>query len=247
MAVSTFGLAVNDFKTTLPVPHAAGAATLVLQPGDGARLGTLPASRIYRVTAVLNPETIAEAILAVVEATGISADTLTGVTGAEGSGNIALAAGVTIEVRVTAKGLSEVQAAINALESAPAPPPSYAAPNVDSAALAALAPVAVAPGGVGVVRAAAGAIGTAAAGLCLASTAPGASATVVTSGPVTLADWTAVAGTVTLAARGYYFLGPAAGTLTTTPPTAPGQVVQGVGTAVSGTTLDLTIQPPILL
>jgi hypothetical protein len=87
----------------LSVPHAAGSPSLVLPTGAGARLGTLPANRIYRVTALRNPNTPAEVVLGIYNATGMSGDTLTGLTGAEGFGNVALAAGVTIEVRPTAQ------------------------------------------------------------------------------------------------------------------------------------------------
>jgi hypothetical protein len=115
---STFAKPVNDFSATLASAHAVNATTLVLATGAGALLGSLPANRIYRVTAVLNPQVPSESILGVFEATGLTGDTLTGVTGAEGFANVALAAGTTIEVRVTAKDLSEVQDAVNALESA---------------------------------------------------------------------------------------------------------------------------------
>lgn len=116
---STFALAVNDFRTTLASAHAAGSGVLVLQAQAGARLGTLPASRIYRVTAVQDPDTASEVILGIFEATGLAGDTLTGVTAAEGTTDPALAAGVTIDVRMTAKDLGEIQAAVNALEAQP--------------------------------------------------------------------------------------------------------------------------------
>jgi hypothetical protein len=112
---STFARAVNDYRTTTP-GHAAGAATLALATGTGAGLGTLPAGRIFRVTALSGPGTTSEAILGVFEATGISGDTLTGVAGAEGFGNVALPAGATVEVRMTAQDYEDHSAAINAAE-----------------------------------------------------------------------------------------------------------------------------------
>lgn len=112
---STFPKAINDFSTTT-TGHAAGATTLVLASGAGAALGSLPANRIFRVTALTNPETASETILGVFEATGISTDTLTGVTGAEGFGNVALTAGVTIEIRMTAKDYEDHSTAINTAE-----------------------------------------------------------------------------------------------------------------------------------
>jgi len=114
---SVFAKAVNDFETTT-AGHAAGASTLALQPGDGARLGSLPAGRVYRVTAVLNPGTKGDVILGIFEATGITGDTLTGVSAVEGFANVALSDGVTIELRVTARFLSELQDAVNASEAA---------------------------------------------------------------------------------------------------------------------------------
>jgi hypothetical protein len=120
-AVSTFAKVVNynDLlpPITLSVAHAAGASTLVLKPaGVGARLGPLPANRVFRVTALRNPNTPAEQVLGIYEATGISGDTLTGVSGTERFGNVAQAAGVAIEVRPTAKDFEEHSAAINAAE-----------------------------------------------------------------------------------------------------------------------------------
>jgi hypothetical protein len=102
----------------LAVPHAAGAATLVLPAGAGARLGTLPADRFFRVTALRNPNTPAEVVLGIFKATGISGDALTSVTGDEGFGNVSLPAGTTIEVRLTGQGYEEHSTAINAAEAA---------------------------------------------------------------------------------------------------------------------------------
>jgi hypothetical protein len=131
-AVSTFPKPAN-YNDLLPpivlsVPHAAGAATLVLPTGAGARLGTLPANRIFRVTALRNPNTTAEVVLGIFDATGIDipGDTLTGVSGDEGFGNVALPAGTTIEVRWTAKDLGEIQDAVNALEATAWTPPTLA-------------------------------------------------------------------------------------------------------------------------
>jgi hypothetical protein len=100
----------------LTAPHAAGAATLVLSTGAGARLGTLPANRIFRVTALRFPGTTAEQVLGIFKAPGIDGDTLTDVSGDEGFGNVALATGTTIEVRATARDLGEIQDAVNAAE-----------------------------------------------------------------------------------------------------------------------------------
>jgi hypothetical protein len=102
----------------LAVPHAAGAVTLVLPAGAGTRLGTLAADRFLRVTALRNPGSEREVVLAIYKATGIDvgANTLTGLSGDEGFGNVALPAGTTIEVRPTAADYEEHSLAINALE-----------------------------------------------------------------------------------------------------------------------------------
>jgi hypothetical protein len=120
--MSTFAKATNynDLlpPITLASAHAAGASTLILSAGAGAsnRLGTLGANRIFRVTALQSPGTAAEQVLGIYEATGISGDTLTGVSGAEGFGNVALPAGTAIEERPTEKGYEEHSTAINAAE-----------------------------------------------------------------------------------------------------------------------------------
>jgi hypothetical protein len=62
------------------------------------------------------PGTTAEQVKGIFKATGIDGDTLTDVSGDEGSDNVALPAGTTIEVRTTAKDLGEIQDAVNALE-----------------------------------------------------------------------------------------------------------------------------------
>jgi hypothetical protein len=124
VSISSFPKARN-YNDLLPpivltVPHAAGSPSLVLPTGAGARLGTLPANRIYRVTALRLSGTAAEQVLGIFDATGIDVpgDTLTGVSGDEGFGNVALPAGTTIEIRLTAKDLSEIQDAVNAAEAA---------------------------------------------------------------------------------------------------------------------------------
>jgi hypothetical protein len=122
--VSTFAKAVNYHDLLPPIvlaaPHAAGAATLALPAGAGTRLGTLPADRIFRVTALKFPGTTAEEVLGIYDATGIDVpgDTLTGVSGAEGFANVALPAGTTVDVRWTAQDVEDHSAAINALEAA---------------------------------------------------------------------------------------------------------------------------------
>lgn len=68
------------------------------------------------------------------------------------------------------------------------------------------------------------------------------------SGLITLADWTSIAGTTSLAEESEYFLSPStAGIITTTKPTTVGQVVASLGRPVNSTTLNILLAQPILL
>ena len=72
--------------------------------------------------------------------------------------------------------------------------------------------------------------------------------TILTDGILTSTDWTAVVGAATLTVGSVYFLSDTvAGTLTTTAPTTTGSFVTRVGTAISTTTLEVTISRPISL
>ena len=71
---------------------------------------------------------------------------------------------------------------------------------------------------------------------------------ILTDGILTSTDWTAVVGAATLTAGSVYFLSDVdAGMLTTTAPTTTGSFVTRVGTAISTTTLEVTISRPISL
>lgn len=71
---------------------------------------------------------------------------------------------------------------------------------------------------------------------------------VQSDGLLTLPDWSAATGGAALVNLGIYFLDPASpGQLTTTPPAAPGQIVQVIGRAVDPQILLLSIGLPILL
>jgi hypothetical protein len=87
-------------------------------------------------------------------------------------------------------------------------------------------------------------------GLVEARSEPTMPATVLTSGPLTLttSQWDAItggSGGLVPAAR--YYLGSSLGSLTTTPPTASGQYLVVVGSAISATIFLLKPEPPILL
>jgi hypothetical protein len=119
--------------------------------------------------------------------------------------------------------------------------------NQEAVGLPAGTPVCVHPTGSGFLRASAADNLRNAVGLLASDAAAGAATEATLGGVVTLDDWTAVAGTTTLAPRAVYFVGVTPGTLTNTPPSAAGNVVQAAGVAVGPYSLDLTIAPPILL
>lgn len=73
-------------------------------------------------------------------------------------------------------------------------------------------------------------------------------ATCLNSTYLTLVDWTQVIGTANLTAGNIYYLdATSAGKLTSTAPTATGKYVAPVGQAVTANTLNINIQPSILL
>lgn len=110
--MTMFGKPVNDFATTLAAPHAIGDGALSLASAAG--LGALAADEMFRVTVGRNFNTPSEVVEAILAATGIVGTTLTGVVGAEGYADVALASGRDVEVRVTAGTVSELQDAARA-------------------------------------------------------------------------------------------------------------------------------------
>jgi len=125
---------------------------------------------------------------------------------------------------------------------------TFESENKSGGTLAAGVAVATHSSGTGTVKAIATAFSTLAIGLVAASTANGVSGDVQTTGPFTLADWTAITGTAELVARGRYYLSAStAGLLTTTAPSTVGQILQLVGVAISPTTLDIDPGEGILL
>lgn len=73
-------------------------------------------------------------------------------------------------------------------------------------------------------------------GLAATSVSSGGSVDVILYGEVTLQDWTAVTGTVTLTVGSRYFLGVTPGSMTTVGLVGPG-ILAALGKAVSSTTL----------
>jgi hypothetical protein len=108
-----YGLAVDNWASTVGTAHTAGDGQLVLSALNG--LPALPAGRIYRVTAVTAPDTPTEAILGVFEATGRAGNALTGFHAASGYSDQNLSAGVAVQIRVCAATISELQAQLDSL------------------------------------------------------------------------------------------------------------------------------------
>lgn len=125
---------------------------------------------------------------------------------------------------------------------------SFEAENKDVAVASQGMAVAMHSSGVGVVKASAADNSKHAVGLAAVAIAVGVAGAVLTEGLLSLPDWTAVTGSAALVAKATYFLDPSTpGRLTSTAPSAAGQVVQIVGREVAPDTLEIEIEPPILL
>lgn len=101
------------------------------------------------------------------------------------------------------------------------------------------------PTGTGFVLANASSLGGAAIGLAVQVTGPTGLALVQLGGQLVLSDWSSITGTVQLTPGGIYFLDTNSGRLTLTSPAAG--ISQLIGYAISPMSLDITLQPPILL
>ena len=119
--------------------------------------------------------------------------------------------------------------------------PTFDATNKSGATIAAGNVVATHPSGIGVVLANATNDTRPAIGLSQGSAVDLATATIQTSGPFELADWTAITGTADLAAKANYYLSTTAGMLTATSPTSRPEISHMIGRAVSPRILDLNI------
>ncbi len=108
---STFAQATNNYSATLTGAHVVADGQLALSVSPG----TLAANRVWRLTAVLNPNTVDETVIGIFQATGNTGGLLTGVTRIDGS-DVGLPLGTELQDRPTAQGESEVQTAVNAAE-----------------------------------------------------------------------------------------------------------------------------------
>ena len=79
-----------------------------------------------------------------------------------------------------------------------------------------------------------------------ATIANAASGNIATSGPLTIADWTAITGALPLVAGAPYFVSDAtAGLLTVTAPTASGHFTHQIGYALTTTTMMIEVSPTV--
>ena len=123
---TNFAVPLNDVSTFVGSGgYTAGTGSLSLLAGGGEKFPALSDSRWYRVTVM--QKTAAYSPLAtaanytIFKATGISGDTLTGISVIEGSTDRNYVCGDVVEVRVTAGTVADMQSAINTLETTYAP------------------------------------------------------------------------------------------------------------------------------
>jgi len=124
---TTFDVPANDFGTTLGSPYSAGSGSVVMVAAAGAALtsalselglslsATSPLAFTLRKKVSGAPSTN-RADATIFQATGLSTDTLTGVTVAEGTHDQNFAAGDYLDVLMTAGRLSKVYGAVNTME-----------------------------------------------------------------------------------------------------------------------------------
>jgi hypothetical protein len=124
MPATNFDQVKNDAASTLAAGYAPGAGSFVLAAGTGAnfpiptatnpaRIAVMPAAKAY------NPSTLLPTDMRIFQATGKSGDTLTGITAIEGyADDVSFAIGDAVAMTITAGTISDIQAAVNALENA---------------------------------------------------------------------------------------------------------------------------------
>lgn len=123
----------------------------------------------------------------------------------------------------------------------------YEVENVSGSDILAGQAVSVHTSGVGVVLASAADNTKNCFGLAVASAEDTMSTSVQTCGPLSMSDWTAATGAATLSAHATYYLDTVAGMLTTTPPSAVGNVLQKVGRAASPNIMSIEPEVAVLL
>jgi hypothetical protein len=103
-----------------PAGYVAGSGTLTLAAGQGAQFPALSGLPFYRLTVIQQAHAYDPLALpsqfTIYKATGRSGDTFTGLSAIEGTTDRAYVGGDVVDVRVTAGTVSDVQVAINNLE-----------------------------------------------------------------------------------------------------------------------------------
>lgn len=120
---TVFKKPLNNLTTLLGANYTPGSGTMTVRVGDGARFGVVSASSPIRfsvvgVSKVTNIGQVAPpSSISIYTATGITGDVLSGVAISEGTTDQAFAAGDYLAVVPTAATFTDIQNAINALES----------------------------------------------------------------------------------------------------------------------------------
>lgn len=121
MAATSFAKTGNLISTTVGAAgRASGATTLPLAVGGGAKFPALIAGEFYRVFVAVASFAYSPSIpttaYTIFKVTGVSGDSLTGLTVIEGTTDRSFASGDVVEVRITAGTILDPQVAVNALE-----------------------------------------------------------------------------------------------------------------------------------
>lgn len=116
---TTFKRLTNNLYTSLAAGYTAGSGTMQVSAGTGALFGAVSTTSPVRFSAITAGTygSVSET-MAVFQATGISADVLSGVSAIEGTTDQNFSIGDKVEVRATAGAFGDIHAAINSLEAA---------------------------------------------------------------------------------------------------------------------------------
>lgn len=119
---TAFAVTANNVSATVGTAgYTHGATSLILTTGHGAKFPALTGSQFYRITVAQKANAYTpgagSSTYTIFKATGLSADTFTGLTVIEGtSATNDFVSGDVVEVRITSQTLSDIHGAVNALE-----------------------------------------------------------------------------------------------------------------------------------
>lgn len=126
-------------------------------------------------------------------------------------------------------------------------PVTFGSLNQEASTILKGQPVTIHSSGSGVVLASAANADTLAIGFATADIISGTIGIILTVGPFTVGDWTAIAGSATLTAKRQYYLSVTPGEITSTPPSGMSELVQPLGKPVNPSTLNISILEHIIL